>query len=59
LLGVYTSSRIFYIADNSEGFIKTKEFIATSLEKIINIAKVKDKIKLPSIEDIPILRLMS
>ncbi len=59
LLGVYTSSRTFYIADNSEGFIKTKEFIATSLEKIINIAKIKDKIQLPSIEDVPILRLMS
>ena len=59
LLSVYTSSRIFYIADNSEGFIKTKEFIATSLERIINIAKIKGKIKLPSSEDIPILRLMS
>ena len=38
---------------------KTKEFIATSLERIINIAKIKGKIKLPSSEDIPILRLMS
>lgn len=59
LLGVYTSSRLFYLSDNSKDFIKTKEFIATSLEKIINIAKIKDKIQLPSIEDVPILRLMS
>lgn len=59
LLGVYTSSRLFYLSDNSKDFTKTKEFIATSLERIINIAKIKDKIKLPSIEDVPILRLMS
>jgi len=59
LLGVYTSSRLFYLSDNSKDFTKTKEFIATSLERIINIAQTKSKIKLPSIEDIPILRLMS
>ena len=59
LLCVYTSSRLFYLSDNSKDFIKTKEFIATSLERIINIAKIKDKVKLPSIEDVPILRLMS
>ena len=59
LLCVYTSSRLFYLSDNSKDFIKTKEFIATSLERIINIAKIKDKIKLPSVEDVPILRLMS
>ena len=59
LLCVYTSSRLFYLSDNSKDFIKTKKFIATSIEKIINIAKIKDKIQLPSIEDVPILRLMS
>jgi len=59
LLCVYTSSRLFYLSDNSKDFIKTKKFIATSIEKIINIAKIKDKTKLPSIEDVPILRLMS
>ena len=59
LLGVYTSSRLFYLSDNSKDFTKTKEFIATSLERIINIAQTKSKIKLPSLEDIPILRLMS
>ena len=59
LLCVYTSSRLFYLSDNSKDFIKTKKFIATSIEKIINIAKIKDKIKLPSVEDVPILRLMS
>jgi len=58
LLGVYVSARLFYIADDSKEFIKTKEFIATSLESIINIAKIKSKIKLPSIKDIPILRVM-
>ena len=59
LLGVYISTRLFYLSDDSKEFIKTKEFIATSLESIINIAKIRTKIKLPSIEDIPILRLMS
>ncbi len=58
LLGVYVSTRLFYLSDDSKEFIKTKEFIATSLENIINIAKIRTKIKLPSIEDIPILRLM-
>ncbi len=58
LLGVYISARLFYLSDDSKEFIKTKEFIATSLESIINVAKIKTKIKLPSIEDIPILRLM-
>lgn len=58
LLCVYNSSRLFYLSDNSKDFIKTKKFIATSIEKIINIAKIKDKIKLPSVEDVPILRLM-
>jgi ubiquinone biosynthesis protein COQ9 len=59
LLCVYTAARLFYLSDDSKEFIKTKEFIATSLENIINVAKIKNKIKLPSMEDIPILRLMS
>ena len=58
LLCVYISTRLFYLSDDSKEFVKTKEFIATSLESIINIANIKNKIKLPSIEDIPILRLM-
>lgn len=59
LLCVYTSACLFYLSDDSKEFIKTKEFIATSLESVINIAKIKNKLQLPSIEDIPILRLMS
>lgn len=58
LLAVYTSARLFYLSDESKEFIKTKEFIATYLENIINIAKIKTKIKLPSIEDIPIVRVL-
>jgi hypothetical protein len=37
LLGVYTSTRLFYLSDDSKEFIKTKEFIATSLESKITI----------------------
>jgi ubiquinone biosynthesis protein COQ9 len=55
LLGVYASARLFYLADDSKDFIKTKEFIANSLDGIINIASLKNK--LPSLEDIPILRM--
>lgn len=59
LLPVYLSARTFYFADNSAEYKKTKEFIKNSLDNIINIASLKNQIKLPKIEDIPILRLFS
>lgn len=59
LLPVYIASKVYYFADNSKEHIKTKEFIASSLDNIINIANYKNKIRLPKIEDVPILRLFS
>jgi ubiquinone biosynthesis protein COQ9 len=59
LLPVYLSAQAYYFADESAEHQKTKEFIDSSLDNIINIASLKNKIKLPSIEDIPILRLFS
>lgn len=59
LLPVYLSARAFYIADNSNDHHDTKEFIKTALDNIINIASLKNRIHLPKMEDIPILRLFS
>lgn len=59
LAGVYLSAIVFYMNDESEGFIETDNFIDTNLERIINIANFKNIIKLPKLEDIPILRLFS
>ena len=59
LLGVYTMAQLFYLSDDSQGYIKTQEFIATCLQNVINIANIRNKIILPSLEDIPILRLFS
>lgn len=59
LLSVYLSSIMFYINDESEEHIKTDKFIKQALENIINLASIKNRIKLPAIKDIPILRLFS
>jgi len=59
LLPVYLSAKAFYFADNSKNHQDTKDFIKNSLDNIINIASFKNRIKLPKIEDIPILRLFS
>lgn len=59
LLPVYLSAQAYYFADESDNCQKTKEFIDTSLDNIITIAGLKNKVKLPGIEDIPILRLFS
>ena len=59
LVGVYVSSIVFYINDESENSVKTDDYIDKSLTKIINIANFKNIIKLPKLEDIPILRLFS
>jgi ubiquinone biosynthesis protein COQ9 len=57
LLPVYLSTKAFYIADNSKDHEKTKEFIKNALDNIINIASFKNRVKMPKMEDIPILRL--
>jgi ubiquinone biosynthesis protein COQ9 len=59
LLPVYLSARVFYVADNSKNHQDTKDFIKNALDNIINIASFKNRIKLPKLEDIPILRLFS
>lgn len=59
LLSVYLSSIIFYINDESVNYIETDNFIDSQLKRIINIANFKNIIKLPKLEDIPILRLFS
>lgn len=59
LFPVYLSAKAFYFADKSTNHEKTKEFIQNALDNIINIASFKNKIKLPELKDIPILRLFS
>lgn len=59
LLPVYLSAKTFYVADNSANHEKTKEFIKNALDNIINIASFKNRVNLPRMEDIPILRLFS
>jgi ubiquinone biosynthesis protein COQ9 len=59
LLPVYLSAKAFYVADNSKNHEKTKEFIKNALDNIINIASFKNRVNLPKMEDIPILRLFS
>lgn len=59
LLCVYAPARMYYVSDESEDFAKTKEFIATSLDNIINIASFKNRIKWPNLEDVPIFRMFS
>ncbi len=62
LLPVYLSAVMFYISDTSLGNVDTKNFIEQALANIINIASIKNnvalgQIKLPALEDIPILRM--
>ncbi len=59
LFGAYATSRTFYLADKSENFVDTREFIKNALDNIINIASLKNKIRLPAKVNIPILRLFS
>jgi ubiquinone biosynthesis protein COQ9 len=59
LLSVYLPSILFYIMDNSEDSTNTEKFIDQSIANIIKVSSVKNLIKLPKIEDIPILRLFS
>ena len=57
LLSVYLPSLFHYIGDSSINCEKTDEFIDSSLEKIVKLGSLKTRIKLPKIEDIPILRM--
>ena len=59
LLPVYLSAKTFYIADNSKNHEKTKEFIKNALDNIINIASFKNRVNMPKVEDLPIIRLFS
>ncbi|MFK7973805.1 MAG: COQ9 family protein [Rickettsiaceae bacterium] len=59
LLGVYKAAQAFYFVDNSRNHQDTVHFIKNSLDRIINIASLKSKIKWPNKEDVPIIRLFS
>lgn len=59
LISAYAASSAFYLADDSENRIDTRNFIKNALDNIINIASLKKTIKLPKKEDIPIIRLFS
>jgi len=43
LLSVYAAAQTFYLSDDSENFVKTREFIRSGLDNIINIAKILKK----------------
>lgn len=59
LFGVYSSAKAYYLADNSKNYINTQNFIKNALDNIVNIASLKNKINMPDITQIPILRLFS
>ena len=54
LAGVYIASAKFRATDSSPEAKETEIYIAKNLDRIINIAKLKNK--LPKLEDIPIVR---
>lgn len=57
LLPVYIRAISIYCQDPANDYIKTDIFVKNALDKVVNIASLKHKIKLPKKEDIPILRL--
>ncbi len=59
LLPVYIAAKAHYLADSSDDNRDLKKFIKKALDNIVNIASLKQNIKTPNIEDIPILRLFS
>lgn len=60
LFNVYVSAIIYYCQDQSVNNTDTDQYIAESLSDIINVfSKLKSIIKLPKLDDIPILRLFS
>lgn len=57
LLPVYMRAISIYCQDPVNDYTKTAVFVKNALDKVVNIASLKHKIKLPKKEDIPILRL--
>lgn len=57
LLTVYLPALLYYSNDNSTNQYKTNNFIESCLEKIVKLGRVKSRIRIPKIEDIPILRM--
>lgn len=56
LFPVYLGARAFYFADNSEDHQDSRQFIKNALDNIVNIASLKSRIRLPQLQEIPILR---
>ena len=56
LMTVYLSSIPFFINDNSENYYDTKYYIEESLNNIIKITSLKNKLNSFGVEQIPILR---
>ncbi|WP_341763737.1 COQ9 family protein [Candidatus Tisiphia endosymbiont of Beris chalybata] len=60
LLGVYVTSIIYYLQDDSENSVETDQYIIESLSDIVNItSKFKSIFTLPKLVDLPIIRLFS
>ena len=57
LMPIYISAHSYYLADESDDFQDTQNFINASLEKVIKISTLKSKIKMLNIEDIPFFRM--
>lgn len=57
LLPVYMRAISLYGQDPQGNYNQTAIFVKNALDKVVNIASLKHKIKLPKKEDIPILRL--
>jgi ubiquinone biosynthesis protein COQ9 len=56
LFPVYLGARAFYFADNSKNHQDSRQFIKNALDNIVNIASLKNRIRLPQLQEIPILR---
>ncbi|KJV57239.1 COQ9 family protein [Orientia chuto str. Dubai] len=56
LMAAYLPSIAYYIKDSSDNYHKTDYFITKIIEKILNAAKLKQKIKSKKLDDIPIVR---
>lgn len=60
LLGVYVTSIIYYLQDDSENSVETDQYIIESLSNIVNItSKFKSIFTLPKLVHLPIIRLFS
>ncbi|MCP5369960.1 MAG: COQ9 family protein [Rickettsiaceae bacterium] len=57
LLPIYMRAISIYCQDSFKNYDKTEIFVKNALDKVVNIASLKQKIKLPKKENIPILRL--